>query len=253
MSVSGDLSFHPFINIFSDHLTHCCFQPLDVCLAQSKGTRCDVVEGRLTLIIEGEKDVEQEDDLKTKFYLQLDNIFDFLASVDDSNVRRLEYVGPDPSSLMTRNELIEEGEAAAEANEVAAASPNVFAIITIGATVVTLLSLIAFWKLKNKKDDEDDDTLDGKPIDDKSLAATAALTMTTYGSADESSDISSSVEQPPQDIKQFFKKPFVLADEEETNWRNLGILPEKQLPLADIREEFSQSSADKSFVDEKSM
>ena len=245
--------FIPFINIFSvsDHLTHCCFQPLDVCLAQSEGARCDVVEGRLTLNIEGEKDVEQEDDLKTKFYLQLDNIFDFLTSVEDSNVRRLEYVGPDPSSLMTRNELIEEGEAVAEANEVAA-SPNVFGIITIGATVVTLLSLIAFWRL-NKKDDEDDDTLDGKPIDDKSLAATAALTMTTYGSADESSDISSSVEQPPQDIKQFFKKPFVLAEEEETNWRNLGILPEKQLPLADIREEFSQSSADKSFVDEKSM
>jgi len=238
--------------IFSDHLTHCCFQPLDVCLAKSEGARCDVVEGRLTLIIEGVKDVEQEDGLKTKFYLQLDNIFDFLTSVDDSNVRRLEYVGPDPSSLMTRNELIEEGEAAAEANEVAA-SPNVFAIITIGATVVTLLSLIAFWRMKNKQDDEDDDTLDGKPIDDKSLAATAALTMTTYGSADESSDISSSVEQPPQDIKQFFKKPFVLAEEEETNWRNLGILPEKQLPLADIREEFSQSSADKSFVDEKSM
>lgn len=181
----------------------------------------------------------------------LSSIFEFLASEKGSNVRRLEYVGPDPSSLMTRNELIEEAEAA---NEVAA-SPNVFAIITIGATVVTLISLIAFWrlKLKNKKDDEDDDTLDGKPIDDKSLAATAALTMTTYGSADESSDISSSVEQPPQDIKQFFKKPFVLAEEEETNWRNLGILPENQLPLADIREEFSQSSADKSFVDEKSM
>jgi hypothetical protein len=205
------------------------------------------------LIIEGDNDVEQEEDLMANLYLQLKGTFDFLASVDDSNVQRLEYVGPDPSSLMTRNELIEEGEAVAEANEVAA-SPNVFTIITIGATVVTLLSLIAFWRLKkNKKDDEDDDTLDGKPIDDKSLAATAALTMTTYGSADESSDISSSVEQPPQDIKQFFKKPFVLAEEEETNWRNLGILPEKQLPLADIREEFSQSSADKSYVDEKSM
>ena len=246
------MSFHPFIIIFSDHLTHCCFHPLDICLAQSEGTRCDVVEGHLTLIVEGDNDVGQEEDLMANFYLQLEDIFEFLASVEDSNVQRLEYVGPDPSSLMTRNELIEEGEAAA-ANEVAAASPNFFAFITIGATVVTLLSLIAFWRLKNKKDDEDDDTLNGKPIDDKSLAATAALTMTTYGSADESSDISSSVEQPPQDIKQFFKKPFVLAEEEETNWRNLGILPEKQLPLADIREEFSQSSADKSYVDEKSM
>ena len=68
------MSFHPFI-IFSDHLTHGCFQPLDVCLAQSEGTRCDVVEGHLTLIIEGNNDVGQEEDLMTNFYLQLEDIF----------------------------------------------------------------------------------------------------------------------------------------------------------------------------------
>ncbi len=191
-----------------------------------------------TLIVEGPDNPEQEEELMTNFYLQLEVMFDMFSAVEDPNIVSLEYVGSDPSSLMTLADLIKEEEVAADD------SASLFKIIAIGASAVTLIMLIVgAWKMRDK-DDEDDMTLDGKPIDDKSLAAeTAAMTAltgltTTSGSADDtSSDISSTT-----DAKEFYKnKAFVLAEEEEGNWRNLGILPNQ---LDDIREEFSQSGSE---------
>jgi len=210
-----------------------------VCVAQSEEAQsCNVIEGMITLlIVEGDNSFEQEEELMTNFYLHLAGIFDLFSSVEDSNIVLLEYVGSDPSSLMTRAELIEEEEVAS--ND----SNSLFKFIAIGASIVTLVMLIAGWKMKDK--DDDDSTLDGKPIDDKSLAVeTAAMTMTTSGSADDSSDISST-----HDAKEFYRnKAFVLAEEEESSWRHLGILPNQ---LEDIREEFSHSGSE--FADEKSM
>jgi hypothetical protein len=194
----------------------------------------------ITLIVKGDN-IEQEDELTTKFYVQLEDIFNMFSAVQDSNVVRLEYVGPDSSSLIASNEFIDEG-------EVGDNNTNFFAIITIAATVVTLVSLVVglLWKTK-QKEDKDDYTRYGKPmVDDKSLAVeTAALTMTTSVSADESSDVSSCFDH---DVKEFYKKQFVLAEEEESHWKRLGILPKQ---LEEIREEFSQCGSD--FVDEKSM
>ena len=203
-----------------------------------------------TLIIEGPDNSEQEDELVTNFYLQLEDLFDMFSSVEDSNIVSLEYVGSDPSSLMTFAELIEEEEVAA--ND----STSLFKFIAIGASIVTLFMLVVgAWKMRNK-DGDDDATLDGKPIDDKSIAVeTAAMTALTglttdYSETenDTSSDISSAAGDV-KDAKEFYKnKAFVLAEEEEGNWRNLGILPNQ---LADIREEFSQSGSE--MGDEKSM
>lgn len=196
-----------------------------------------------TLIVEGPFNSEQEGDLTANFYLQLEEMFDMFSSVEDSNIVSLEYIGSDPSSLMTLADLQEEVAASDD-------STSLFKIIAIGASVVTLFMLIVgAWKMKGK--DDDDVTLDGKPIDDKSLAVeTAAMTALTgltsaSGSADDtSSDISSTT-----DAKEFYKnKAFVLAEEEEGNWRNLGILPNQ---LDDIREEFSHSGSE--MADEKSM
>lgn len=196
-----------------------------------------------TLIVEGPFNSEQEGDLTVNFYLQLEEMFDVFSSVEDSNIVSLEYIGSDPSSLMTRADLQEEVAASDD-------STSLFKIIAIGASVVTLFMLIVgAWKMKGK--DDNDVTLDGKPIDDKSLAVeTAAMTALTgltsaSGSADDtSSDISSTT-----DAKEFYKnKAFVLAEEEEGNWRNLGILPNQ---LDDIREEFSHSGSE--MADEKSM
>lgn len=196
-----------------------------------------------TLIVEGPFNSEQEGDLTANFYLQLEEMFDMFSSVEDSNIVSLEYIGSDPSSLMTRADLQEEVAASDD-------STSLFKIIAIGASVVTLFMLIVgAWKMKGK--DDNDVTLDGKPIDDKSLAVeTAAMTALTgltsaSGSADDtSSDISSTT-----DAKEFYKnKAFVLAEEEEGNWRNLGILPNQ---LDDIREEFSHSGSE--MADEKSM
>lgn len=201
-----------------------------------------------TLIVEGPDDPEQEEELRTNFYLQLEVMFDMFSDVEDPNIVSLEYVGSDPSSLMTRADLIKEEEVAADD------SASLFKIIAIGASVVTLIMLIVgAWKMR-VQDDEDDITLDGKPIDDKSLAGqTAAMTAITgltaaSGCADDtSSDVSSTADV--KDVKEFYKnKAFVLAEEEEGNWRNLGILPNQ---LDDIREEFSQSGS--SMADEKSM
>lgn len=193
------------------------------------------------MIVEGDNS-EQEDELRTNFYLQLEGIFDLFASVEDSNIILLEYVS-EPSSLMTRAEQMEEEVLASED------SNNLFKFIAIGASVITLVMLIVgAWKMKDK--DDEDETLDGKPIDDKSLAVeTAALTMTTADSADDtSSDVSSTIEPP--DAKEFYKnKAFVLAEEEENNWRNFGILPNQ---LDGIREELSQTSGS-DLADEKSM
>lgn len=212
----------------------------DMCVARSEGAQnCNVIEGMLTLlIVEGDNSFEQEVELMTNFYLHLAFIFDLFSSVEDSNILLLEYVGSDPSSLMARAELIEdEGVASIDSN-------SLFKFIAIGASIVTLVMLIVgAWKMKDKGDD--DSTIDGKPIDDKSLAIeTTALTMTTSGSVDDSSDISST-----PDAKEFYRnKAFVLAEEEESNWRNLGILPNQ---LEDIREELSQSGSE--LADEKSM
>ena len=106
-----------------------------------------------------------------------------------------------------------------------------------------------------KEKNDRDTTPDGKPIDDKSVAVeTAAMTAftmntSTSGSADDtSSDIASDISSTV-DAKEFYKnKAFVLAEDEESNWRNLGILPNQ---LDDIREEFSQSGSE--LADEKSM
>ena len=201
-----------------------------------------------TLIVDGPDDPEQEEELMTNFYLQLEVTFDMFSDVDDPNIVSLEYVGSDPSSLMTRADLIKEEEVAADD------SASLFKIIAIGASAVTLIMLIVgAWKMR-AEGDEDDITLDGKPIDDKSLAVeTAAMTAITgltsaSGCADDtSSDISSTTDV--KDVKEFYKnKAFVLAEEEEGNWRNLGILPNQ---LADINEEFSLSGS--SLADEKSM
>ena len=216
-----------------------------MCAAQSKEAQsCNVIEGMSTLIVEGPDNPEQEEELMTNFYLQLEVMFDMFSAVEDPNIVSLEYVGSDPSSLMTRADLIKEEEVAADD------SASLFKIIAIGASVVTLIMLIVgAWKMRDK-DDEDDMTLDGKPIDDKSLAAeTAVMTAltgltTTSGSADDtSSDISSTTDaKGATDVKDFYKnKAFVLAEEEEGNWRNLGILPNQ---LDDIREEFSQSGSE---------
>ena len=204
-----------------------------------------------TLIIEGPDNSEQEDELMTNFYLQLEEMFDMFSSVEDSNIISLEYVGSDPSSLMTFAKLTEEEEVAA--ND----STSLFKFIAIGASIVTLFMLVVgAWKMRDK-DGDDDATLDGKPIDDKSIAAeTAAMTALTglttdYSSSadDTSSDISSNHSTADANVKEFYKnKAFVLAEEEEGNWRNLGILPNQ---LADIREEFSQSGSE--MGDEKSM
>lgn len=224
-----------------------CFFLADACVARSEEAQnCNVIEGMSTLIIEGPDNSEQEDELMTNFYLQLEDMFDMFSSVEDSNIVSLEYVGSDPSSLMTFAELIEEEEVAA--ND----STSLFKFIAIGASIVTLFMLVVgAWKIRDK-DGDDDATLDGKPIDDKSIAVeTAAMTALTglttdYSETenDTSSDISST-----GDVKEFYKnKAFVLAEEEEGNWRNLGILPNQ---LADIREEFSQSGSE--MGDEKSM
>ena len=203
-----------------------------------------------TLIIEGSDDSEQEDELTSNFYLQLEDMFDMFSSVEDPNIVSLEYIGSDPSSLMTRADLQEEVAGSDDS------SSSLFKIIAIGASVVTVFMLIVgAWKMKGKKDD--DVSLDGKPIDDKSLAVeTAAMTtLTGFTSAsglaeadDTSSDISSTTDAKT-DAKEFYKnKAFVLAEEEEGNWRNLGILPNQ---LDDIREEFSHSGSE--MADEKSM
>lgn len=217
----------------------------DVCIAQSKEAQnCNVIEGMSTLIVEGPDNSEQEDELMANFYLQLEEMFDMFSSVEDPNIVSLEYIGSDPSSLMTRADLQEEVAASDD-------STSLFKIIAIGASAVTLFMLIVgAWKMRGK---DDDDVLDGKPIDDKSLAVeTAAMTTLTgltsaSGSAeDTSSDISSTA---GTDAKEFYKnKAFVLAEEEEGNWRNLGILPNQ---LDDIREEFSHSGSE--MADEKSM
>ena len=198
-----------------------------------------------TLIVEGPDDPEQEEELMTNFYLQLEVMFDMFSAVDDPNIVSLEYVGSDPSSLMTRADLIKEEEVAADD------SASLFKIIAIGASVVTLIMLVVgAWKMR-KQHDEDDIDVDGKPIDDKSLAGqTAAMTAITgltsaSGTADDTcSDVSSTT-----DAKEFYKnKAFVLAEEEEGNWKNLGILPNQ---LDTLREEFSVSGS--SMADEKSM
>eukprot|EP00984_Skeletonema_dohrnii_P021337 scaffold10642_cov155-Skeletonema_dohrnii-CCMP3373.AAC.4 len=205
-----------------------------------------------TLIIEGPDNSEQEDELMTNFYLQLEEMFDMFSSVEDSNIVSLEYVGSDPSSLMTVAELTEEEEVAA--ND----STSLFKFIAIGASIVTFfMVIVGAWKMRDNKDGDDDATLDGKPIDDKSIAVeTAAMTALTGLTTDYSetendtaSDISSTADAKETCAKEFYKnKAFVLAEEEEGNWRNLGILPNQ---LADIREEFSQSGSE--FGDEKSM
>ena len=122
--------------------------------------------------MEGPDDSEQEDELTSNFYLQLEEMFDMFSSVEDPNIVSLEYIGSDPSSLMTRADLQEEVAASDD-------STSIFKIIAIGASVVTLFMLIVgAWKMKGKHDD--DVSLDGKPIDDKSLAVeTAAMTTSS--------------------------------------------------------------------------
>ena len=91
-----------------------CFFLADACVARSEEAQnCNVIEGMSTLIIEGPDNSEQEDELMTNFYLQLEEMFDMFSSVEDSNIVSLEYVGSDPSSLMTFAELNEEEEVAA--------------------------------------------------------------------------------------------------------------------------------------------
>ena len=201
-----------------------------------------------TLIAKDVDSVEEEDELKMNFYSQLEEIFDMLSSMDDPNIVLLDYVGSDPSSLSKPADLIEEEKVAT--ND----SFSLFKFVAIGASVVTLAMLIVgAWKLKEKNDK--DTTPEGKPIDDKSVAVeTAAMTAftmntSTSGSADEtSSDIASDISSTV-DAKEFYKnKAFVLAEDEESNWRNLGILPNQ---LDDIREEFSQSGSE--LADERSM
>ena len=193
-------------------------------------TGCFIVEGKTTLTVEGNS-TEQDDEIKMGAYEELGQVFSLLqATLGDPNVVAVRYLGKDPPATDTPTiDLLNEGEEDDSASYAAV-------VIAASGGLVAMAMIIAGFRRMNKNDDEDTGVPAEKPDDDASNDGqstaynTADLTYANSCDRSDGSYLPSPARSMDGALSPYSQNPspakfFVVAEEEEQNWRELSILP----------------------------
>lgn len=205
-------------------LTPCTIQITDGCTPKSpEAERCFVIEGSLTVLVPSSQDGSLDEELKSLLYNdELEYLFNRMH-VEDPNVIAIEYVGHDASSLSSFGN-VGAVNGAGETNEGSGVFTSV--IIGISGSLVAIAAVVAATKKVQKIDDP---VIPGeKGLDDQSEAQRTS-DLTYSNSLDDHSEVSSlspTNRYCPERVavvNDSITKHFILAEEEESNWKRLGI------------------------------
>jgi len=220
------------------------------CLAKNpEATSCFIIEGKTTLILEGES-TEFDEEIKLDAYSKIEDLFAFLPNVlDDSNVVDVNYIGQYPSSTTpitkeapesepTEDETVDEPTIDKLNNEDAGDDSGAYTALLIATSggLVAMAMLVTGFHRMNQKTPEmkrtfqpDEKSNDGSNDGQSTAYDTAVLTYD--GSCDRSDASSLSPTHSLDGALSPYRggpeaaKFFVVAEEEEENWRELSILP----------------------------
>ncbi|KAL3786924.1 hypothetical protein HJC23_013259 [Cyclotella cryptica] len=225
--------------------------PLDMistdygCKAKSSDALgCMVIEGTLSLLVPSWQDVNLDADIMSRAYNEeLGNVFANLR-VDDPNIIAVEYIGQDTTSLSSPENL----NAATGSDESNTQSVSaLFTSILIGLSGSLVAMAVLFVGLNRvKKTAEDPIHPDEKAVDDDSDAHQTS-DITYSNSCDDRSELSSlspTNRYSPEHVvvvNEPAKKHFILAENEEANWRRLGISGHVQA-TASLEEVYEEDS-----------
>eukprot|EP00581_Thalassiosira_minuscula_P003922 CAMPEP_0183746738 /NCGR_PEP_ID=MMETSP0737-20130205/66908_1 /TAXON_ID=385413 /ORGANISM="Thalassiosira miniscula, Strain CCMP1093" /LENGTH=998 /DNA_ID=CAMNT_0025982441 /DNA_START=123 /DNA_END=3119 /DNA_ORIENTATION=+ len=243
-------------------------------------TSCHVVDGKVTLIVEGES-TEYDGEIEMGAYEKFEEMFaDLPAVLGDPNVVAVQYIGTEPPSTPSSAITLSSGDASppdsttedaaadtlttAKLDNAEEGGSSIFPALLIAgsAGLLAMAFLIGgFHRMNNKKNDDemadtissiaDDKSKDGSNDGQSTSYLTADLTLPTCDHGCDHSDISSlpsPAPSPARSVGPFSPdahrntpaKFFVLAEEEDVNWRELSILPalaQDDGTLEDVSEE----------------
>ena len=194
------------------------FVRTDFCEAGNpEAQSCHIVEGKMSITVQN-ADAQGTAMIISESYEIIENAIDSI-SPSDLNVVEVAYIGINPSSLATIDKLNFEENAVPEEPT---SMFTTFLIATSGS-LVAMAALMAGMHRINKKPENAQSEYDDKSKDEESTAHnTADMTLSISPSVDDHSELGSI--SPSSLTSPNYSKHFVVAEEEESNWRTLGVI-----------------------------
>mmetsp|Transcript_8527 Transcript_8527/g.17964 ORF Transcript_8527/g.17964 Transcript_8527/m.17964 type:complete len:782 (+) Transcript_8527:506-2851(+) len=191
------------------------------CTSQkSPSNSCHVIQGKMTLTLRGD---DQGDDLiladvQKEIADSIDSV-----TVDNPIIVDLSYIGQDPPASEVTTAV---SQMRSTDDKSQGSSKDVLFVAVSISSMLAMITMIAGFFLINKKDklsihEEYDE--ESCKNDESSTNGTAEITLATTPTNDDRSDLSSL--SPANTLSPNYRKHFVVAEEEASHWRQLGVLP----------------------------